>query len=86
MNTDLEDALLQLPLKLEEIIEKCKLPVVIYRDNWIGGMKFFLTKAVVDKEKLRAFGYFIYDGERRSGFSELFCTYCKYRVEKEAEK
>ena len=85
MNTDLEDALLQLPLKLEEIAAKWKLPVVIYRDNWMG-MKFFLTKVVVDKEKLRAFGYFIYSGEKRSGFSELFCTYCKYRVEKEDEK
>lgn len=85
MNKDLEEALLQLPLKLEEIVEKFGLPVVIYRDNWMEGTKFLLTKVVMDKKKLRAFGNFIYN-ERQTGFSELYCTLCKYRVKLEVTK
>ena len=85
MNKDLEDVLLQLPLKLEEIVEKFELPVVIYRDNWMEGTKFLLTKAVMDKKKLRAFGNFIYR-ERQTGLKELYCTFCRYRVDMEVEK
>ncbi|HLH85474.1 MAG TPA: hypothetical protein VKU79_01245 [Thermoplasmataceae archaeon] len=85
MNKELEEVLLQLPLKLEEIVEKFELPVVIYRDNWGEITKFLLTKVVIDEKKLRAFGHFIYN-IRQSGMKELYCTFCKYRVKRKVEK
>lgn len=61
MNKDLEEVLLQLPLKLEDIAKKFELPIVIYRDNWRESTKFILTKVVIEKKKLRAFGNFIFN-------------------------
>lgn len=61
MNKDLEEVLLQLPLKLEDIAKIFELPIVIYRDNWRESTKFNLTKVVIEKKKLRAFGNFIFN-------------------------
>lgn len=55
----LEEVLLQLPLKIEGIVKKSELSVVIYRDNWREGTKFQLSKFIIDKRELRAFGNFI---------------------------
>jgi hypothetical protein len=76
---DISEIEKQLPMKLEDAIEKHDGPFVIYKDDW-RSFEFIVMKVAKDKGKLRVFGKFAYNGILRDNLQELFRTGDKFRV------
>lgn len=68
------------PMKLEDIVRKYSLPVVIYRDEWDNKMKFVLAKFHKDYEMTIVQGQFLYSDSKPNSDVKTICTDCEYRV------
>ena len=68
------------PMKLEDIVRKYSLPVVIYRDEWDNKMKFVLAQFHKNDEMIVVKGHFLYSDSKPNSNAKVICTDCEYMV------